>query len=105
MIWGAIAARGRCGLHFIPAGETVKTGNYLSIIKEKVPQFSIMRETSIFQQDNAPAHRAKIVNDWIANQPEFNVLEGWPGNSPDLLPIENCWNYLKDKLNCDTAIL
>jgi transposase len=22
----------------------------------------------------------------------------WPGNSPDLNPIENCWNYMKEKL-------
>jgi hypothetical protein len=23
---------------------------------------------------------------------------GWPGNSPDLNPIENCWNQMKQKL-------
>ena len=22
----------------------------------------------------------------------------WPGNSPDLNPIENCWNWMKDQL-------
>ena len=27
----------------------------------------------------------------------FHVII-WPGNSPDLNPIENCWNYMKDKL-------
>ena len=25
------------------------------------------------------------------------VLE-WPGNSPDLNPIENAWNYMKNKV-------
>ena len=25
------------------------------------------------------------------------VLE-WPGNSPDLNPIENAWNYIKNKV-------
>lgn len=23
----------------------------------------------------------------------------WPGNSPDLNPIENCWNYMKSNLD------
>lgn len=25
-------------------------------------------------------------------------LLGWPGNSPNLNPIENAWNYVKDNL-------
>jgi hypothetical protein len=31
---------------------------------------------------------------------EFSVLD-WPGNSPDLNPIENCWSYMKQKLKAD----
>ncbi len=30
----------------------------------------------------------------------------WPGSSPDLYPIENCWNYMKEKLKSkDTGSL
>ena len=36
-----------------------------------------------------------MVRDWIASQ-AFQLLEGWPGHSPDLDPIENCWIKLKE---------
>ena len=28
---------------------------------------------------------------------QFEVVD-WPGNSPDMNPIENCWNWMKDQL-------
>ena len=28
----------------------------------------------------------------------------WPGNSPDLNPIENCWSYMKKRLKDDHTI-
>ena len=61
MIWGAITANGRAGLHFVPSGKTVDAESYLKIIKEKVPPFMAIRNTTVFQQDGAPAHRAKAV--------------------------------------------
>ena len=32
------------------------------------------------------------------DQQEINVLE-WPGNSPDLNPIENCWQKMKKTMS------
>jgi len=46
--------------------------------------------------DGAPAHKSKIVTKFL-NDNNINVLK-WPGNSPDLNPIENAWNYLKNKV-------
>jgi len=42
-----------------------------------------------FQQDAAPAHAAKLAQDWIAsNCSEFSGKIEWPPNSPDVNPLD-----------------
>jgi len=42
-----------------------------------------------FQPDNAPAHMAKLAQDWIAtNCSEFIGVDEWPPNSPDVNPLD-----------------
>ena len=48
-----------------------------------------------FQQDGAPVHTAKIVKTWLSEK-NIKVLH-WPGGSPDLNVVENCWMILKKK--------
>ncbi len=58
--------------------------------------------TAKFLQDSARCHKAKKIMKFLEEQP-FQIIK-WPGNSPDLNPRENMWNFAKDKLkNRDTS--
>jgi len=47
--------------------------------------------------DGAPCHRSKAVKNFFEKN-RIQMLE-WPGNSPDLNPIENLWNFMKKKVS------
>jgi hypothetical protein len=69
---------------------------YLAMVQELLPAHLPLLGCTRFQQDNAPCHAARIIKAWMANN---NIeLLSWPGNSPDLNPIENCWTLLKRKV-------
>ena len=51
-----------------------------------------IKETAIFQHDCAPCHVAKSVTQWLQDN-SVKTLP-WPGNSPDLSPIEDMWRYM-----------
>ena len=50
----------------------------------------------IYQQDNAPCHKAKKVDAWFREN-NISVLP-WPARSPDLNPIEQIWSIIDKKL-------
>lgn len=48
----------------------------------------------VLQQDNARPHTATYTRDWFT-QNHVTVME-WSAASPDLNPIENVWQIMKD---------
>jgi len=51
----------------------------------------------IFMQDGAPAHTAKATMN-IINTEFAGMWRDWPGNSPDLNPVEHLWARLQDSV-------
>jgi transposase len=105
MIWGCFSGTGgRGGLYFLPKNTTMRAENYETVLKDHLLPFMAIHQSTHFLQDGAPCHASKRIKDFLSVQ-NFQVMD-WPGNSPDLNPIENCWNYMKEKLKCkDTGSL
>jgi len=97
MVWKAFnGMHRRGGLYCLPKNVTMKGSNYLEVLKDHLIPFWRIHQPTDFMQDGAPAHRTKVVTKWLENK-NIPLLE-WPGNSPDLNPIENAWNLMKNKV-------
>ena len=56
---------------------------------------------AVFMQDGATSHTANLTQDLCSlTFPAFWDKDFWPGNSPDLNPIENIWSIMEGKVYC-----
>lgn len=69
---------------------------YQVVLEEHLLPFMRIHEATHFLQDGAPCHASKRIKNFLKEQP-FEVID-WPGNSPDLNPIENAWNFMKEEV-------
>ncbi|GBM55242.1 hypothetical protein AVEN_251320-1 [Araneus ventricosus] len=56
----------------------------------------------IFQQGNAPCHKARIVLEWFEEHTNEFHLMSWPPNSPYLVPMEHIWDVMMQQLRAET---
>lgn len=101
MVWGAFSFHHRTPLYVINGNLTGQ--RYLQeIIRPLVlPCLQRIGVGSIFQDDNARPHRARVVSDFLRQN---NVQQmDWPAYSPDLAPIEHAWDELGRRLHSNHA--
>ena len=96
MVWGCFSWAGRGKLAFLDTGNTMNQHSYLAILKQKLMPAMAHAKITRFLQDGAPCHQAKAVKECLALK--NMAVMNWPGNSPDLNPIENLCSWMKKQL-------
>lgn len=103
MVWLGASYQGMTEVHFCEKG--VKTGAmvYQNTVLDKVvkplSQTLFKNQHWVFQQDSAPAHKAKSTQQWFReNKIDFIPCGDWPSSSPDLNPLDYAiWRIIEEK--------
>lgn len=97
MFWGAIRSDGRKML--TKCSNNLNSDEYKKILVDYREELHF--NDLIFQQDNAPIHRALKISNFFSEN-NWKTLD-WPPYSPDINIIENLWGIIKQRLRCQSV--
>lgn len=102
MVSVGVSALGRTNLHFVDPGVKVNGQYYRDILlrRDLLPDIKQYSDYFTFQQDGAPAHRARETVELLkVETPDFIPPNLWPPNSPDLNPVDyKIWGVLQERV-------
>jgi AraC-like DNA-binding protein len=114
MVSAGVCYGGKGQLHFIEEKAKVNAVYYVGrLLPSLVADCNALLPGGfIFQQDGAPAHTARLSQQWItAICTDFFRKDEWPPNSPDLNPLDYhvwgglCWTCTRNTNHSPRALL
>jgi DDE superfamily endonuclease len=103
MVWWGVSYDGATKIHFCDAGVKTNAAVYECMLDDVVKPLNHSlfenEDNWCFQQDSAPAHKARRIQTWLAeNLPDFITANDWPSGSPDLNPLDySLWTKLEER--------
>lgn len=104
MVWGAFTGNGKAKLQVLPKNIRMNQNVYYELLCDHLPDAFEDTQAKIFQQDGAPCHTAKSICKWLQDC-EVPYIKDWPGNSPDISPIENLLAGYKESIAGERHII
>jgi len=102
MVSVGVSALGTTSIHFIEPDVKVNGQYYLEdlLMQKLLPDILQLLDFHVFQQDSAPAHRARETIKLLTMETsEFIPPTLWPPNSPDLNPVDyKVWSVMQEKV-------
>jgi len=103
MVSVAVSKMGVTGLIFVDPGVKVNGQYYRDVLlsQQMLPAIKyVAGDTFVFQQDSAPAHRARETIQLLQRETlDFIGPELWPPNSPDLNPVDyKVWGVMQQRV-------